>query len=51
MKKTYQPTKMEIVPVQLGILMIPTVSPTEPNFLPERHWVPGRGKSYRPPHK
>ena len=53
MKKAYQRAHTEIVPTQSGMLMIPTVSPNEPNFpAPNRnHWVPGRGKSYRPPHK
>ena len=50
MKKAYQNTRVEILPIEFCTLMIPGSDPGDPHIspLPERHWRPGPGASYDP---
>ena len=49
MKKTYQNTYVEILPVESFALMIPVSEPPDPHMmLPKGHFVPGPGPSYDP---
>ena len=49
MKKTYQNTYVEILPIESFALMIPTSDPPDPHMmLPKGHFVPGPGASYDP---
>lgn len=48
MRKKYQHSHVEILPVESFTLMIPTSEPPDPRFLPNGHFVPGPGPSYDP---
>jgi hypothetical protein len=51
MRKKYQSTHVEILPIESSALMIPVSDPGEPHLVPKGHFVPGRGASYAPPAK
>lgn len=48
MKKQYQTTRVEILPITSCAIMIPGSGPDEPGLAPKRNWVPGPGPSYDP---
>ena len=49
MKKQYQTTRVEILPIASCAIMIPVSGPGEPPGMPpKRNWVPGPGPSYDP---
>lgn len=51
MRKKYQSTHVEILPIESFSLMIPASDPDDPHMLPKGHFVPGPGASYAPPAK
>jgi hypothetical protein len=51
MRKKYQSTHVEILPIESSALMIPVSDPGEPHLVPKGHFVPGPGASYAPPAK
>lgn len=48
MKKQYQITRVEILPIESFAMMIPGSDPDNPGLAPKRNWVPGPGPSYDP---